>query len=73
MKRVADEQEPIVAVQLVLDPVVVEDAVAIVLVQHRHVPVVVVVERGRTSMFAWEAILITADRANLSAVSYSGS
>lgn len=46
MKRFADEQEPVVGVPLVVEPVVVEDAPAGTAVQHRDVTVVTV-HRGR--------------------------
>lgn len=42
MKRFADEQEPVVGVPLVVEPVVVEDAPVGIAVQHRDVPVVTV-------------------------------
>ncbi|GEM_PF-5142408 len=47
IKRVADEEQAVVGVQIVVDPVVVQDAVAIVRVQHRHVLVVVIAPRRR--------------------------
>jgi hypothetical protein len=59
MKRFADEQEPVVGVPLVLEPVVVEDAPVGVAVQHRDVPVVTV-QRGRAVPFVSRAIQITA-------------
>ncbi len=48
VKSIADEEEVVVVVPLVVEPVVVEDALAIVAVQHRDI-LVVAGERGRAS------------------------
>ncbi len=48
MKRLAHEEDAVAIVQIVVNPVVVQDAVAVIRVQHRHVPVAIVVERRRT-------------------------
>ena len=58
VKRFADEQEPVVGVPLVVEPVVVEDAPVGVAVQHRDVAVVVV-HRGRAVLSVSGAIQIT--------------
>lgn len=55
MKRFADEQEPVVGVPLVVEPVVVEDAPVGVAVQHRDVAVVVA-HRGRAVLSVSGAI-----------------
>ena len=54
----ADEQEPVVGVPLVVEPVVVEDAPVGIAVQHRDITVVTV-HRGRTVLSVSKAIRIT--------------
>lgn len=49
LKRVADEEEAVVVVPLVVEPVVVEDAPLVIAVEDRDVPVVIVVESGGAS------------------------
>lgn len=59
MKRFAeDEQEPVVGVPLVVEPVVVEDAPRGITVQHRDVPVNAV-HRGRAVLSVSRTIQIT--------------
>jgi len=61
MKRVAGKEEAVTRIPLVVEPVVVEVAPVVVLVEIRNVAVTVVVERERAAPFALEAIKITAD------------
>lgn len=46
MKRFADEQEPVVGVPLIVEPVIVEDALVRITVQHRDITIVVVHREG---------------------------